>query len=50
MNSILDNILHINLTNNFNSTFETEQRASSKGMMLTEEHWNAINFVKDVYH
>jgi len=50
MNSILDNILHINLTNNFNSTFETEQRASSKGMMLTEEHWNVINFVKDVYH
>lgn len=50
MKTILDNILHINLTNNFSSTLETKQRASSKGMTLTEEHWNVIDFVKDVYH
>lgn len=49
MDNILDNILHTHLNHYASSNDEIIQRASSKGLMLTDEHWKVIDFVSDIY-
>ena len=49
MDNILDNILHTHLNHSVHSMDETIERASSKGINLTDEHWQVIDFVNDLY-
>lgn len=50
MDNILDNIFHTHLNHYPSSIDETIQRASSKGLMLTDEHWKVIDFISDIYN
>ncbi|MCW8930788.1 MAG: TusE/DsrC/DsvC family sulfur relay protein [Gammaproteobacteria bacterium] len=49
MYSILNNIFHTQFNNSGNTIDETVKLAFNSGIKLTDEHWNAIDFVKSVY-
>lgn len=49
MDNILNNIFHTQLSNTGNTADETMKLASSRGINLTDEHWNAIDTVKEIY-
>jgi len=49
MDTVLDNILHTHFDYCANTTDEIRQRAIEKGLQLTDEHWNVIDFVNNIY-
>ncbi len=49
MDNILNDIFHTQLSNTGCTTDETMKLASIRGINLTEEHWNAIDTVKEIF-
>ncbi len=49
MDNILNNIFHTQRSNVGNTADETMKLASSRGINLTDEHWDAIDAVKKIY-
>ena len=49
MDNILNNIFHTQFSNAGNTADETMKLASSRGINLTDAHWNAIDTVKEIY-